>query len=136
MHIAKIAALAALVAGCASMAAPPPVGTATASLGEEVRVSDLAVRPLRVEEDSRCPASVQCVHAGTVRLAVRLEEGGLRRETVLRLGVPERLGDGRFLRLAAVCPYPARPGPIPPRSYRFLFIANSDATPRPPEHRC
>jgi hypothetical protein len=140
--IARIAALAAatLAAGCASAGSPPtgsPVqGISLASLGEEVRLGGLSVRPLRIEEDSRCPASVQCIQAGTVRLAVRLVQAGRSRETVLRLGVAEPLGGGRFLWLVAACPYPARPGPIAPRAYHFLLAAGADMRAMPPDHDC
>jgi hypothetical protein len=136
-RIAAFAAAALAAAGCATAGPVAPAqGTSTARLGQEVRLGGLSVRPLRVMEDSRCPASVQCIQAGTVRLAVRLRQAGRTRETVLRLGAAEPLGNGRFLGLAAACPYPGRPGPIPARSYRFVLVAGSNVAPMPPGGSC
>lgn len=95
-------------------------GTATVALGETARFGSLAVTPLRVDEDSRCPASVQCVHAGTVRITARTAGGG--RELALALGTPVRL-DGAWLTLAAACPQPRIPGRIAPAAYRFTLVA-------------
>jgi hypothetical protein len=127
------AALCLSLAGCASGAvAEPPAGTTTLRLGETTRIAGLAIRALRVEEDSRCPASVQCIQAGTVRLAVAL--GG--REAVLRLDRPLEIERGRWLLLAAVCPAPRLPGPIAPAAYRFTLSAAKGAPPPPLDYAC
>ena len=141
MFDTSLAALAAIaLAACAATGGPPgdapAAGTATLRLGEEARLGGLLVRALRVEEDSRCPASVQCIHAGTVRLAVRLSRGGTTREAVLRPEAPEPLGDGRFLWLVAACPSPSRPGPISPAAYSFVVSAAADITGTPVDHHC
>jgi hypothetical protein len=127
--------------GCAPAPADPgaaaaPPGSATLRLGGEARLGGIAVRALRLVEDSRCPASVQCVQAGTVRLAVRLRDGRTTREAVLRLGVAEPLGGGRALWLVAACPYPARPGAIRPADYRFRVAAAADLMGMPPGREC
>jgi hypothetical protein len=111
---------AAALADCAA-------ATATAGLGRRAALGGVAVTPLRVEEDSRCPTEVQCIQAGTVRVAVRIREGGARREAVLPLGRPLRLGAG-WLTLCAVTPYPARPGAVPRAAYRFSFALGQDAS--------
>jgi hypothetical protein len=41
-------------------------------LGETAMVSPARVTPIEVLEDSRCPAGVQCVWAGRVRIAARV----------------------------------------------------------------
>lgn len=129
-----------LAIGCA--AATDPAATAEAEAGQAVlalsqggRIGGVAVTPLRIEEDSRCPTGVQCIQAGTVRVAVRLEERGGERETVLTLGQPVGLADGRALSLAAVCPYPRHPGTIARAAYRFHFALGSDGT-APAEPSC
>ena len=80
---AALAAASLALAACASApadggnAAPEQAaGASLVRLGETVRLGGLSVRALRLVEDSRCPAGVQCIHAGTVRLAVRIEERG------------------------------------------------------------
>jgi hypothetical protein len=134
---ALLAALA--LAGCAA-ATPQPqpqpqvepgrwADSATLALGSSARLGPLTVRALRLEEDSRCPESVQCVHAGTVRLRVAI--GG--REAVLRLHEAHDLASGRWIELVAACPEPRVPGPIPPAAYRFrLLAANGPVAPPSP----
>jgi hypothetical protein len=118
-------AIAAAHAGCASAGATSSLpriteGTARAALGGHARFGGLDVIPLRVEEDSRCPANVQCIQAGTVRLAVRIDARGARSDSVLTLGTPVPLAGG-LLTLATVCPFPVHPGAIARGSYRFTF---------------
>ena len=117
-------ALFASMAGCAAGAgtAPPsPYRPLTVGLGERARIGAVALTPLRIEEDSRCPASVQCIQAGTVRVAVRLDDARGRSSAVLTLDRSFRLRDGDSIVLTEVRPYPERPGPIPRSSYRLTF---------------
>ena len=57
----------------------------TAALGELAVLDGIGVRPLEVLEDSRCPASVQCVWAGRVRIRAEVSGAGSRE---LTLGEP------------------------------------------------
>lgn len=111
-------ALTLLLAGCATSASPRP---GTAGLGQKAALGSLRVTPLRVEEDSRCPSGVTCIQAGTVRLLVRIDRDGARRQAILRLAEPHRLGAGDWLVLCTASPHPSRPGPIAPSAYRFGF---------------
>jgi hypothetical protein len=134
---ASLAAAALLAAaGCAS-AERPTDGSASVSSGptflklrQRGAVGGVAVTPLRVEEDSRCPASVQCIQAGNVRLSVGV---GGRGRHVLTLAQPSNIGSGAWLTLCEVVPYPARPGRIGPAAYRFGFVLRrGDAPPACP----
>lgn len=137
LTIGSAVILAIATPGCAARvgAPPPPLreGLAAAvGLGQRAAFGGgLAVTPLRIEEDSRCPLGVQCIQAGTVRLAVRIEEGAAARDAVLTLKQPLRLAGGSWLTLAAICPYPRQPGAIRPESYRFSFALGL-AAPAPP----
>ena len=72
-------------------------------------------------EDSRCPASVQCVWAGQVRVLVDATRGdGLYAERVLTLGKPENI-DWGWLTLIDVQPQKQAPANTDPRAYRFTF---------------
>lgn len=103
-------------------AEPPRPGAFTvARLGETVRIGGQRVTPLRVLEDSRCPAQVTCVWAGRVRISVQI--GRATRE--LTLGQPLRLTHGTLL-LAQVQPQRRRDLAIPPRAYRFAFRFDAD----------
>jgi hypothetical protein len=130
-RIVALLALGLFAAGCAADGGPPPPaeaaeGLATLALDQRGELDGIAVTPLRIEEDSRCPTGVQCIQAGTVRVAIRIEERGARRETLLTLAQPVWIADGRALSLAAVCPYPRHPGAISPGSYRFTFTLGGD----------
>ena len=117
---------------------PPPifgVGS-TAALGETVATGSVTLTPLRILEDSRCPASVQCVRAGTVRLAVRADAQGRSREIVLPLDEPQQVWPGTWVLLAAVCPHPLSPGQIPTEAYRFTFSLGLGAPPPPYDFSC
>lgn len=129
------------LAGCAmDAAAPPPAeateGLAVLALEQRGEIGGIAVTPLRIEEDSRCPTGVQCIQAGTVRAAVRVEEGGSARDIVLTLDEPLGLGRGRQLILGVVCPYPRHPGTIAPSAYRFTFLVRRETSPPQPVIAC
>ena len=134
--------LAVALLGCAPTAAGdadalPGDGSSIVRIGEQVRLGGIAVWALRLVEDSRCPASVQCVHAGTVRLAIRIEQAGSSREAVLRLREPEAAGGGRVLWLAGVCPL--REAPEPPlraEDYRFMLATGREGESAPPPPMC
>ncbi|WP_310468565.1 hypothetical protein [Sphingomonas sp.] len=106
---------------------------ATVPLAATASVGGLHIRPLAVLEDSRCPASVQCVWAGRVRIRAAISPQHLPvasgpdapstavgRELDLTLGVPV-VEFGRTVLLAAVEPAIAVPGTPGPGAYRFTF---------------
>ena len=112
-----IAALA--LAGCAAgqLAAPGPV---EARLGETARLGDLAVRPLVVIEDSRCPRDATCVWAGRLRLRAAIS--GVPAELIL--GAPFALPSGGTITLVAAAPEPWQnppPGIEAGPAVRFSF---------------
>ena len=98
-----IAALA--LAGCA---VPPAAGgnrapaAAEARLGQSARLGNVAVRPLAVIEDSRCPRNVTCVWAGRLRLRAAIS--GVAGEVELTLSEPYPLPGGGTITLVAASP--------------------------------
>jgi hypothetical protein len=120
-------AVAMALSGCAAADARPASATrvATARLGQRTTVGTVAVTPLRVVEDSRCPTGVQCIQAGTVRLAAGLRERGAGREAVLELGRAYRLTGG-WLTLCAVRPYPGKAASVARAAYRFRLAFGGD----------
>ncbi len=108
------------LAGCATVPAPA-MGGATAGVGEVATVGGLRIRPVELLEDSRCPASVQCVWAGQVRVLVDVTRGdGAHQRRDLTLGQPQNI-DWGMLTLADVQPPKLAPGTTDPRAYRFTF---------------
>ena len=107
------------LAACATM--PPAAESPTAGFGQVAHAGQLSVRPLALLEDSRCPASVQCVWAGQVRIRAEITDAmgtGLRE---LTLGRPVAL-DGGSVTLVSVEPPKLTPGATNPSAYRFTFL--------------
>lgn len=79
---------------------PPPYGNATAMVtigfGGTAMVNGVALRPLAVIEDSRCPIYVTCVWAGRLIVRTRLtfRGGAEARESDFVLGVPQTIPGG------------------------------------------
>lgn len=91
----------------------------TAAIGETVMVDGPQLTVIELLEDSRCPADVQCFHAGRVRVRVAVHLGGGDRQLDLTLGEPVQVADGA-LELVAVQP-PRTAEAIAPAAYRFSF---------------
>ena len=102
---------------CTSVAAAP-VGPA--GFGQVTAVESLRVRPLALLEDSRCPASVQCVWAGQVRIRAEIMARSGREVREMTLGKPIAAGGGS-LTLVDAEPPKLTPGTTEPRQYRFSF---------------
>jgi hypothetical protein len=106
----------ALLAACTTAGAAPD-GLTYARIGQTVKLGP-RVTPLAVTEDSRCPRSVTCVWAGTVKLSARVWSGGKGMTRELTLGKPQPVPGGS-LELVKVTPYPATPKPIDGKAYSF-----------------
>ena len=115
-----IAALA--LAACGPKSTPPPPPGPTAGLGQDGEVNGLRFRPIEVLEDSRCPARVQCVWAGQVRVlvAVGSPTGGEVSRHELTQGKPEVMYGGA-LTLVTVEPPKGTMGSVARDAYRFTF---------------
>lgn len=87
----------------------------TATFGRPVHINQMVLRPVAIVQDSRCPASANCVWAGT--LIVEFETRG-RERIRLEQGKPLAIAGGR-LTLAAAGPQPVAGRKIPPQAYRF-----------------
>lgn len=117
-----LAACAALAA-CATTPPPPHDGIARARLGERVYVDGPYVTPLTVLEDSRCPADVQCVWAGRLRITARVDLGAGSQVHELTLGQPLHIADGNLELVEAAPPRRIRKteAAAPREDYRFGF---------------
>lgn len=94
--------------------------TKTVHIGETVSMMGLEAKVVSVADDSRCPATVQCVWAGTVKVNIVATYGMLSKDVVLELGVPYELG-GHSVTLTAVSPEKTATGTIPSSLYAFTF---------------
>jgi hypothetical protein len=111
------------LAACGPKSTPPPPPGPTAALGQAGEVNGLRFRPLEVLEDSRCPARVQCVWAGQVRLLVAIGSptGGEISRHEVTLGKPLVIHGGA-LTLVNVEPPKGAMGSMEREAYRFTFI--------------
>ena len=112
------------LAGCVTVYPPDEPsgmsGIVYARLGQTVAVDGPRVTPLAVIEDSRCPAGVQCVWAGRVRLSVRIATGAGTATREMTSGMPLQVADGA-LTLVEVSPQRSRDSAPSSADYRFGF---------------
>lgn len=107
-----------MLAACATV--PPANAGPTAGLGQVAVVSGLTVRPIKLIEDSRCPALVRCVWKGRLIVRARMSGQGWTQIRDFELDVPQAV-DRYRVTLVAAEPQKAAPGEIDPRTYRFTF---------------
>jgi hypothetical protein len=88
----------------------------TARLGQTVRVGALAVRPIAVVEDSRCPRDVTCVWRGRLRLSAMAGH----KRVMIDDGVPLAVRGGH-LTLVEVTPVGGHGEKVAAERYRFRF---------------
>ena len=106
------------LAACATI--PPASARPTAGIGQVAYTNGIRVRPLRVLEDSRCPANVQCVWAGRLVVRSDVTGGSWQRTLDLELGKPQQVADG-MLTIVDARPAKQAGAEIDPRAYRFTF---------------
>jgi len=113
--------LLALTAACVTPGRAEPIADGMpAALGETVRVGSLLATPRSVAEDSRCPESVQCVWAGRLVVATRLDGGGWQETVPLTLGEPYAT-HGTTVTLVSGRPEKWAERDTPRSEYRFVF---------------
>jgi hypothetical protein len=78
---------------------------------------------LKLLEDSRCPANVQCVWAGRLIVRTEVSSAGWSQTRDLELGVPQAVAEYRVALIAAA-PQKQAGAEIDPRAYRFTYTAS------------
>ena len=91
-----------------------------AGIGERTSALGVWVTPREVLEDSRCPADVACVRAGTVRVRATLESGLGSTAQEFELMVPITT-EAEEITLVQVAPLPAANVTPAPAEYVFTF---------------
>lgn len=92
----------------------------TLALGATGTASGVSVTPLSVVEDSRCPQNVQCIQAGRVRVATRIQTKATTTTRTLLLGEPATVGAAQ-LTLTTVVPARTSTSSIQANQYRFTY---------------
>ena len=106
------------LAACATV--PPAQSGPTAGLGQIAAGNGLKIRPIEVIEDSRCPAEVNCVWAGRLKVRARMNGPGWTQIRDFELGVPQAVDQYRVTLIAAE-PQKQAGAEIDPRTYRITF---------------
>lgn len=97
-------------------------GRATIGIGERADIDGIGIEVVEVLEDSRCPADVQCIQAGTVRLAAivytDMGDGSAEQDfTLLQIITTET----HEVELVEVAPAPRAGEAIASSTYQFTF---------------
>ncbi|MES2214141.1 MAG: hypothetical protein V4465_01995 [Patescibacteria group bacterium] len=106
--------------------APRPYGQVKLRLGETARFANLSVTPTSLIEDSRCPANVQCIQAGTVRVKVALVSGMGTSTPTIKLG-EFATTEAETIKLVSVDPVKTTGG-IDSGDYVFTFDVEKTKT--------
>ena len=115
-----VAALPSVLAGCIRYNIASD-GISRLRIGETGVVSKgVSVTPLKLLEDSRCAAGVQCVWAGQVRVSARVDANGSSEMREFTSAKPESVGGGT-LTLSEIYPTKTKGVTIFPEEYRFGF---------------
>lgn len=113
-----LAAITVALTGCATTGvtgASHPV-----KIGQTTDLGGPKLRPVKLIEDSRCPANARCVWAGRLVLRVDVRGRNWHRLMDLTLGEPQAVASG-MITLVSVNPPNYTNTPLKPRDYRFDF---------------
>lgn len=105
---------------CEFSACPITASTTSANIGQKITIGSVTISPLKLIEDSRCPAGVACIQEGTVSLKANLEIEGKTQTETMKLGVPIVFG-GKQVSLREVDPAKSSVKEIDPADYLFNF---------------
>jgi len=114
-----------------------PSKSSLLKLGELGVFQNVSIRPISVEEDSRCPIGVLCIQAGTVRLKIQVITSTSTYTNVVSLG-QEIITASVKIKLTEVTPIKRAQINIKDTDYRFKFsVQREDAPVAPnPGDRC
>ncbi len=93
------------------------------SIQETVQIGQIALTPLEILEDSRCPIDVACIQAGSVRVNVRVVSGGEEQEIEFIPGIAVLIEEVTIT-LQEVLPEKVSTETLDDSDYRFVFDAS------------
>jgi len=103
-----------------------PYGTLTLSVNEVAGFKDgLSMRPVQIVEDSRCPADVECIQAGTVRVSLKTSINDLPAYQTVTLGKSVQI-HGDTITLVSVAPARMKDSTPAEGAYRLTFKITPD----------
>jgi hypothetical protein len=107
-----------------------PFGNVTLKLNQIAQFKDISIKPISIEEDSRCPSDVQCIQAGTVRVKIEVSAGMGKSTSIVKL---DQLftTEGEAITLTNVLPGKNSKVTIHPSDYSLTFNVIRQGT-KPP----
>ncbi|KND49367.1 MAG: hypothetical protein AB203_03150 [Parcubacteria bacterium C7867-008] len=106
-----------------------PLGYVTLALGETARFAGLTITPISIVEDSRCSVGVQCIQAGTVRVAVKIVAAMGTNTQTLTLNQPFTT-EAETITLTDVKPV-KKQGDMKPAEYALTFNVQKGVVAKP-----
>ena len=97
-------------------------------LGDVVSFGFVSIRPISIEEDSRCPVDVVCIQAGTIRLKIQVTTSTSSSINIIKLG-QEFITQGSKITLTNVFPDKRSTVNILDKDYNFNFHVVRQTTP-------
>ncbi len=113
-------------AACPGVPSNQDVATVAMRLGEKVTVSGIIITPTELVLDSRCPADVMCIQAGTVVVKLRLESGSAQISN-LELGKSLSFA-GKSVTFTSVMPVKNSKTTLLPSDYGFKFEVTKEVS--------
>ncbi len=107
-------------AACPTATSSTSTVTLEAKIGKTIVAHDFSITPLSVVQDSRCPADVQCIQAGTVQVKASLSGGLGQYNATLELNKPFS-NEEVTITLVSVTPSKVSTHQITPGEYVFTF---------------
>lgn len=106
-----------------------PYGQVKLHLNQTARFADISVTPTAVVEDSRCPAGVQCIQAGTLRVRLSVHSGMGTSTPIIKLGETVTT-EAETIKFVSSDPLKTTTG-ISPADYVFTFDIEKGKAPTP-----
>ncbi len=89
-------------------------------LGQLGNFEKVSIKPISIEEDSRCPIDVQCIQAGTVRVKIEVSSNNSSDTSIVKLGEEFTTKDVKII-LTNVSPITNSKIKIEDNDYRLTF---------------
>ena len=122
-----------IATGMAAVATMAAASAGCVALGESQQLAPhVAITPLRVVEDSRCPPDVMCIQAGRLVVEAELRHRDDRQRIVLALGEQMRVKGGMLTFAYATPPANTRArgadggvAPAPPPRFGYSYVPDN-----------
>lgn len=100
----------------------------TLAIGGTTEINGITVTLRSLEEDSRCPQQVVCIHAGSVSVQATVSDGTVHATRVFSTNAAPFLFEGYAIKILSVTPQRITTSDIQASDYRITFEVSPTAT--------